>query len=101
MDKPIVVTIYTFAGKRFIFNIPWRHCKDCDLTVSLVTSLVKELGSDRIKIVVAPWHERIIGAFSKKNWHTPAVLIDGETFSEGALPNMEKLREELLRRLKR
>ncbi len=91
------VTVYPITGRQFGWlSIPHRFCEECDLTISLVRRVVAGLGRDGAQVVVKPWLRHAFDALRRGGWHAPVVTIDGELFSQGVVPDAEKLRLHLL-----
>lgn len=72
------------------------NCEECDLTVSLANKVTNEIKNDKITIEVKPWLRNIISAISKRGLHPPVLLINGNVFSQGIVPDEKKLRKALL-----
>jgi hypothetical protein len=105
MAKPIQIIIYRITGKQFFFSVPDEMCEECELTVGLTKSVLKELGvggnDQRVKLTVKPWIEFSIEALAKGGWHAPVLMIDGNIFTQGVVPHRTKLKERLAQELKR
>lgn len=94
--KSIHVIIYRVTGKQLFFNVPDKVCEECDLSVGIIRSVVKELGVEgEAEIVVKPWLNNIISCLLWRSWHPPVVTINGKRFSQGIVPNRTQLLDTL------
>ncbi|MEI7554628.1 hypothetical protein [Candidatus Chlorohelix sp.] len=105
MAKPIQIIIYRITGKQFFFSVSDEMCEECELTIGLTKSVLKELGvgqnDPRVKLIVKPWIEFSLEALAKGGWHAPVLMIDGSIFTQGIIPHRTKLKERLAQELKR
>lgn len=90
--KPVRVIIYRVTGKQLFFTVPESVCLECDMSVGLVRSAVKQLGAENeVEIIVKPWINHVISCLFWRSWHPPVVTINGRRFSQGVVPNKAKL----------
>ena len=91
------VIVYYITGRQLgPLRVPASWCEECDLTLRAVRGLLKEVDPEgRLRIATKPWLRHAIKALSKGGWHPPVVLIGGEVFSQGVVPDREALRERL------
>ncbi len=99
--RRVVVTIYRFTGQHGPLHIPHRKCVECDLSIALVNRTVEEIGLDRIDVEVKSWFLRFWEPLVKGGWHAPIVVVDGKVFSQGVVPDRDRLRSALLAALQR
>lgn len=89
------VVVYPITGRQFWFlSIPHSWCKECDLTVAVVRRVVADLDG-RVDVQVRPWLRHAFEALLRGGWHAPVVTIDGRVFSQGVVPDAERLRAAL------
>ncbi|MEO6761182.1 MAG: hypothetical protein ABI220_02260 [Candidatus Saccharimonadales bacterium] len=99
--KPIRIIIYRMTGKQLFFRVPESVCLECDMSVGLVRSAVKELNIENdVEIIVKPWFNNIISCLFWHSWHPPIVTINGQRFSQGVVPNRAELIANLQNHLK-
>ena len=89
------VVVYPITGRQFWFlSIPHSWCKECDLTVRAVSSVAAEMDG-RVEVEIRPWLRHAFQALVKGGWHAPVVTIDGRVFSQGVVPEPERLKAAL------
>jgi hypothetical protein len=93
--KKVKITIYWYAGK-FLWKEITETCDECDLTIALARRLVREIGEEKVELEVKPWLDHFFEALFHLGWHAPIVLVNGKRFSQGVVPDPEKLRERIL-----
>ncbi|MGE0059856.1 MAG: hypothetical protein AB7T32_17890 [Dehalococcoidia bacterium] len=91
------VVVYFITGHQLgPINVPDSWCEECDLTVRKVEAVLSQVDPDSVLTFAAkPWLRNAIAALGKKGWHPPVVLIDGEVFTQGIVPDREELRAAL------
>ena len=90
------VVVYPITGRQFPFlSIPHRLCKECELTTHAVRQVAGDLDG-RVDVEVRPWLRHAFEALRKGGWHAPVVTIDGRVFSQGVVPDTERLKAALL-----
>jgi len=63
-----------------------------------VSEILQEVDpSGRLRFVARPWLRHALSALIADGWHPPVVVIDGEMFSQGVVPDKDLLRERLER----
>jgi hypothetical protein len=93
---PLEITIYPISGKQLWFHIPESFCRECDLTIRTAGKVVANLDDpSQIQVRVRPWLRHLLGAIRRGGWHPPVVTINGKLFSQGVVPNVEALRQEI------
>lgn len=99
MNETIDITIFRITGKQFLFDVPEQWCEECDLTINLVKKVLAELGvgkgDTRVRLTVKPFVEFALQALSRGGWHPPVLVINGQIFSQGIVPNREHLKVHL------
>jgi hypothetical protein len=101
-NKPLEIVIYRFTGRQFFFNVPQQWCEECDMTIGLTRSVLRELGLEndrRVRLVIKPWMVNVLEAFASGGWHPPVLLIDNQVFSQGVVPDRQRLKALIERRL--
>ncbi len=90
--------MYYMTGRQLgPISIPHAWCRECDLTVRTVSDVVQELPADAEPTFAAkPWLRHLFEALGRGGWHPPVVVIEGDVFSQGVVPDSEALRERLL-----
>lgn len=93
----IDLKVYYVTGRQLgPISVPSSWCRECDVTIRLVESLVAELGDKAdIRLAVEPWLRHVVGALSRGAWHPPIVVVNGRVFSQGVVPDREMLRAAL------
>ena len=91
------ITVYYITGKQFgPLSVPQSWCEECDLTVRAVRSAVEEMDPGKtFTVAVKPWLRHALPALARGAWHPPVVIIDGEIFSQGVVPDRQALRERI------
>ncbi|MDE1765575.1 MAG: hypothetical protein KGI27_04765 [Thaumarchaeota archaeon] len=95
------ILIYKITGKQLFFNVPESVCEECDLTVNIAKKVLSEMGNKKITLEVKPWMNKALSSLFKGGWHPPVLLINGKVFSQGIVPDEQKLRESVLEELKK
>jgi len=89
--KKVNVVIYKMTGKQLFFNVPESMCEECDLSVERVKSVAKKINGNKINIEVEPWFNHMMKVLLKGGWHPPVVTVNGKIFSQGIVPDAQKL----------
>ena len=89
--KKVNVVIYKMTGKQFFFNVPESMCEECDLSVERVKSAAKKINGNKINIEIKPWFNHMMKVLLKGGWHPPVVTVNGKIFSQGIVPDAQKL----------
>ncbi len=97
------VIVYYLTGRQLgPLSIPDAWCEECDLTLRAVHSALQEVDPDgRLTVATRPWLRHAFSALRKGGWHPPVVLIGGEVFSQGVVPDRSALRQRLTEILER
>lgn len=91
-SKPIHLIIYRVTGKQLFFRVPENVCKECNMSVGIVHSIIKELNVEgKTEIIVKPWINDLIGCLLRGSWHPPIVTINGKRFSQGMVTDRVQL----------
>ena len=90
-DRKVKLTIYRWAGKKGPFKIS-SECRECDITVPLVRKIANETGSE---LEVKPWLDNFLEVLWKGGWHAPIITVSNKVFSQGVVPDEEKLKERI------
>jgi len=100
MDK-VEIKIYRFTGKQLFFTIPESLCHECDLVIRLVNRIVEKIGNESITVQVYPWFNKILSSLKKGGWHPPVIMINGKVFSQGIVPDEQKLEEKIIEEIQK
>jgi len=95
------ILIYKITGNQLFFKVPPSVCEECDLTVNLAKKIVGDIGEKGITLEVKPWMNKVISSIIKGGWHPPVLLVNGKVFSQGIVPDGQKLKETILEELKK
>ena len=89
----IQITVYPMTGKQGLFFVPKKWCKECDLVISLVQDVVKELSlGDETDIKIRPWFLwGWLPFFRYFAWDPPILVINGKLISQGIVPKREQV----------
>ena len=101
-DGKVKITIYEWAGKKGPFKIT-SPCKECDIGIPLVKDIIKRVDGDRgkVRVEVKPWLDNFFEALWKGGWHAPIILVNGKIFSQGIVPDANKLKDTIVRELRK
>ena len=100
MDK-VEIKIYRFTGKQFFFTIPEFVCHECDIVIRLVDKIVEKIDDDSVSVQVYPWLNKILSSLKKGGWHPPVIVINDKVFSQGIVPDEQKLENKILDEIKK
>jgi len=92
-NNKIQITIYRFSGKQALFSIPKEWCEECDILISLVQDVVKELNlGDKVNLKIRPWFLWAwLPFFRYFAWHAPILIIDNKVISQGIVPKKKQV----------
>jgi hypothetical protein len=93
--------LYKITGNQLFFNVPSNVCEECDLTVNVVKKILNEINDPRIKFEVKPWMNSLLTVLRKGGWHPPVLVINGTIFSQGIVPEEERLKEIVIEELRK
>ena len=88
------IDVYLWEGQKLGFKIK-SECAECNMVVALLRDMEKKELKDKIDIEIKPWLDNIFPLLFKKAWHAPIVLTNGKVFSQGIVPNRQKLLEKI------
>lgn len=93
----MVVIVYYITGRQLgPLTVPNSWCEECDITVRLVRRVVDDVAPDgELRFEAKPWIRHLFEALRYGGWHAPVVLIQGEVFSQGVVPDEAHLRKRL------
>lgn len=92
-EKGINIIVYRITGQQLFFRIPESVCEECDLTVATVKSVIDELKiAEQVNLRVKPWINSMISCLLWRSWHPPVVTVNGRRFSQGVVPDRDKLK---------
>lgn len=97
----VYLKLYKITGNQLFFNVPSSICEECDLTINVVKKMLNEINDPRIKFEVKPWMNSLLSALKKGGWHPPVLMINGEIFSQGIVPEERKLKEIVIEELQK
>lgn len=92
------IIIYRFTGKQGLFYIPKRWCKECDMLVTLVETIIeRENLSENVELIIRPWWFLwFIPLFKYGSFHAPQLIIDGKLISAGIVPKEKDIVDALI-----
>lgn len=92
------IIIYRFTGKQGLFYIPKRWCKECDLLVTLVETIIeRENLNESVELIIRPWWLLwFIPLFKYGSFHAPQLIIDGTLISAGIVPEEKNIVDALI-----
>ncbi len=93
------ILIYKVTGKQLFFTIPSKVCEECDLMVGITKKVVNEINDERINIQIKPWLNNLFSSMVKHGWHPPVLLINGQVFYQGTVPDKKELEQKILQEL--
>ncbi|MDC8453456.1 MAG: hypothetical protein KGH99_07205 [Thaumarchaeota archaeon] len=95
------LVLYKITGNQLFFNVPSSVCEECDLTANTVKKILNEINDPRIEFEIKPWMNNLFSALRKGGWHPPVLLINGKIFSQGIVPEVQKLKENMIKELQK
>ena len=93
------IIIYKVTGNQLFFKVPPRVCEECDILVNVTRRVVNEINDNRITIEIKPWLSSLRSSLKRGGWHTPVLLINGQVFSQGIVPNAKDLGRKIIEEL--
>lgn len=96
MSETVDIVIYRITGKQGPIDIPHRYCEECDLTVQLTRSVLDELADPNVRLDVKPWMLWFWKPIWRGGWHAPILTINGRVFTQGIVPDRNRLRDAIL-----
>lgn len=93
------IIIYRVTGNQLFFKVPNRLCEECDILVNVTRRVVNEINDNRITVEIKPWLSSLRSSLKRGGWHPPVLLINGQVFSQGIVPNAKDLERKILREL--
>lgn len=89
-DK-LKIVVYRITGQQGPFTIPEWVCRECDLTVASVLKACRAADIPEDTVTVRPWLTHIGEAWRAGAHQAPAVLVNGELYSQKIVPDADKL----------
>lgn len=93
------IVIYRLTGRQGPFTIPDWVCHECDLTVTSVLKACRAAAIPEDTVTIRPWLTHIGEAWRAGARQAPAVLVNGELYSQKIVPDADKLATHLQRLL--
>lgn len=93
------ITIHKVTGKQLFFKVPPRVCEECDILVNVTTRVVNEINDNRITVEIKSWISSLRSSLKRGGWHPPVLLINGQVFSQGIVPNAKDLEQKIIQEL--
>ena len=95
------VIVYYITGRQLgPLSVPASWCEECDLTLRAVRETLKEVDpGGRLRFAARPWLRHAFSALITGGWHPPVVLVGGEVFTQGVVPDRNALRQRLAKLL--
>ena len=95
-SKPIVLTVYRWAGSWGPFNVK-IPCGECALTTDVILdTLENELAGIEVTLDVRDWLTEWWKPLIKGGWHAPIVMVEGKVISQGAALNRGVLTQAII-----
>lgn len=93
------IMIYKVTGNQLFFKVPDKLCEECDILVNVTRRVVNEINDSRITVEIKPWLGSLRSSLKRGGWHPPVLLINGQVFSQGMVPNAKDLERKILQEL--
>jgi hypothetical protein len=93
------ITIYKVTGNQLFFKVPHRVCEECDILVNVTKRVVNEINDNRVTVEIKPWLSSLRSSLKRGGWHPPVLLINGQLFSQGTVPNAKDLEQKIIQEL--
>lgn len=95
----VQITIYKVTGNQLFFKVSSRVCEECDILVNVTRRVVNEINDNRVTLEVKPWLSSLGSSLKRGGWHPPVLLINGQLFSQGTVPNAKDLEQKIIQEL--
>ncbi len=95
----VSITIYKVTGNQLFFKVPDRICEECDVLVNVTKRVVNEINDNRVTVEIKPWLTNLWSSLTGGGWHPPVLLINGQLFSQGTVPNAKDLKQKIIQEL--
>ncbi len=90
-DNSVQITLFRWAGRKLFWEIR-SECEECDRSVQSVREVLQtELKSAPIQFEVKNWLDHLSEALWHRGWHPPVILLNGNRFSQGVVPERDLL----------
>lgn len=97
----VKITLYRWAGRKFGLEIH-SPCQECDRSVQVIQELLAgEFRHLPVQAETRNWLDHLFKCLWHGGWHAPVVLVDGRLFSQGVIPDAQKLSGRIWQRLRR
>jgi hypothetical protein len=97
-EQKMEVVIYKFTGWQGLFKIPEAWCRECDLLVRATQRALEQTGiRDSARFVIRPWFLWFWKPLRRGAWRAPILTINGRVVSQGIVPPVERIVEEMRR----
>lgn len=90
MSNPIRITIYSWAGEKWLIRIR-NECAECSLAVAQARRLLAAHPEWPLELEVKPWLTHLWESLRRGGWHAPVVLVDGRVVRQGTVPPLAEL----------
>lgn len=91
------IVVYRITGQQGPITIPDWVCRECDLTVASVLRACRTAGIPEDKVTIRPWLTSIGEVWRAGARQAPAVIVNGEVYSQKVVPDADKLAAHLQR----
>ncbi len=95
------LTIYKVTGNQLFFKVPPKVCEECDILFNVTKRVVAEINDKRVTLEIKPWLNNLKSSLTRGGWHPPVLLINGEVFSQGKIPNAKDLEAKINQELEK
>jgi len=97
--KPILITMYRWAGCKFGITIKSR-CAECDINTAILKDMEKkEFANVDVAIEIKPWLTYVWESLRKGGWHAPVIMIEDRIFTQGIVFKRKELARRVLQLL--
>ncbi|MGH9341575.1 MAG: hypothetical protein ACRD1R_18820 [Acidobacteriota bacterium] len=99
-QKEVKLTLYRWAGRKFFFEIR-STCEECDQSVQVIRKLLETRFSNLpVTFEVKNWLDHLFECLWHRGWHAPVILVGGKVFSQGVIPDSEKLSRSIWQKIR-
>jgi glutaredoxin len=90
-EKRVNLVLYRYAGKFLFFRITER-CSECDISYVVLQQLMTEsLHGKPVSLRFVPWLDNWWRPIWRGGWHAPILTVNKRIFSQGVVPDVQKL----------
>lgn len=75
--------------------------EECEILVNLTKRVVDEINDNRVTLEIKPWLDNLWSSLTRGGWHPPVLLINGQFFLQGKVPNAKDLEAKINQELEK